>query len=216
MRPALIPTLFLVFAASACASAGPPHGPKYTPEASQEAATDCPDERNKAQAAREATLGEKDSRLKTRAGEAVFAHAGCEESALESLSIRHGDAEDILAGLRTAREQSNTAINLYQEVELYGEPLLAIRSLIAQARVKITFATRVTNTRAPVDLEVSQRAEFLGELNLAAKVLHGEATLLLEKALLLAGGVTEAAASKQEACALLLQISASSPACNSI
>ena len=212
---AIIPTIISALVSlTACSSAGPPHGPKYSPSASEESATDCPKERGRAQAAREALLGENDPLLRQRSAEMVFAHAKCEESVLKSLPLPEGDADQILAGLRAQRTQSTTAITLYNEVRLHGKPMLLIRSLVAQGRVKIAFAKVARATDAPADLDVPQRAEFRGELAIAAKVLHQEAQKLLEEALLLAGGVTEAEPARAEACRLLASISASSSSCS--
>ncbi|MBL4634908.1 MAG: hypothetical protein JKY56_13635 [Kofleriaceae bacterium] len=211
---AIIPTIIsaTVFL-MACSSAGPPHGPKYTPSASEESATDCPKERGRAQAAREALLGTRDPLLRQRSIQMVFEHAECEESVLKTLASPQGDADQILAGLRALRGQSTTAITLYKEVRLHGKPMLLIRSLVAQGRIKIAFAKAARATAAPAELDVSQRAEFQGELAIAAKVLHQEAQKLLEEALLLAGSVDEAEVARAEACRLLASISASSTAC---
>ncbi len=211
---AIIPTIIStsVFLA-ACSSAGPPHGPTYTPSASDESATDCPKERGRAQAAREALLGESDPLLRQRSAEMVFAHAECEESVLKSLPRPQGDADQILAGLRALREQSATAITLYKETQLHGKPMLLIRSRVAQGRIKIAFAQVARAIPAPAELDVPQRAEFQGELAIAAKVLHQEAQKLLEEALLLAGGVDQAKPARTEACRLLASISASTANC---
>ncbi len=211
---AIIPTIIsAIVSLAACSSAGPPHGPKYTPSTSEESATDCPKERGQAQAAREALLGESDPLLRQRSAEMVFAHAECEEAVLESLASPQGDADQILARLRAIREQSTTAITLYIETQLHGKPMLLIRSLVAQGRIKIAFAQVARATPAPAELDVPQRAEFQGELAIAAKVLHQEAEKLLEEALLLAGGVVEAEGARAEACRLLASISVSSTAC---
>ncbi len=201
-----IPLVFCFVALVGCSSAGPPHGPKYVPEASEESATECPEERSRAQAAREAVLGESDVKLQMAAAKAVYEHGRCEESTAAGLPIPTGSAEEVVAGLSALRTQTQSALNLYKELRHSADPALRIRSLVGEGRLQAHFSKVVASVDSPPELQGAERVEFASELQSAALVLREEAIAALEEALVLAGTVEEVTESRKQACRLLEQI----------
>jgi hypothetical protein len=205
--------------AAACASASPPAGPKHVPTDSAESETACPDQRAKAQKARENLLGEdlageQGIALNRAAAAAVFGHAECEAGAFAKLPSPNGSHDQILAGLRAMRGQMQDANNLFQEVLRYDLGAFAIRSTLAQAELKLAFASIVSKVKPPADLDIQSRSAFESELADATRLLRLEASGILETALGDIGTDPGASELKRKACELWAATGASpNPAC---
>ena len=188
-------------------SAGPPAGPTHVPSDSHEAETACPAERLEAQSAREMLLGQDVSgesgvALRRSAAEKVLAHGECEAAAADAMPKADGDHDQILTNLRAHREQVHTATHLLREVSRYDEEGYGARASIAEAKLKLAFASTVAAVQPPADLDVRGRLAFESETSSAAQVLRLEAATLLETLL---GGMAESDPLQAEACRLLTQ-----------
>lgn len=195
----------------ACSPAGPPAGPKYTPSQSPESKTACPQERARAQSAREALLGEDlstgtGSSLSSAAGQAVFAHAECEALALSAREVPVGSHDQVLAQLRSLRLEVQDVIGLFAEVARYDGGLAALRADVAAAKVKLSFATLVSKLSPPADMEPQGRAAFESELAEAAQILRGEVAAALAQTLAEVGGSEKRSTLEAEICQILLAL----------
>ncbi len=196
-----------VLSAQACASAAPPAGPKHVPSNSAESTTPCPEQRRKAQTARENLLGadmggEKGAALDRAVAEAVLRHADCEASAIAALPSPAGNHDQLLAGLRAIRQQIQDANNLFREVQRYNLGTFAIRASLGEASLKLNFARIVSNVAPPENLQGRGRSAFEAELAETYRVLRLEASGLLETALDAIATTPEASEWKARACEL--------------
>ena len=203
----------LFLALSACASAQPPAGPKHVPSATPQSATDCPKERDEAQERREALLGNRSASLSQAAGRAVLAHAQCEAKVMDRLHSPTGSQDQILAGLKELRLQSQNAVNLYRELQRYDPPRFAFESGIGEAQVRLRFAELVATVAAPADLDEQTRAAFQAELADALAILQHEAAIALQDALDRARELPGPSPAREEACALLHKVGGTSEQC---
>jgi hypothetical protein len=182
-----------------CSKAMPPKGPEYVPSQTEEAKTECPEERETAQLAREALLGNSDPGLVREAALQVFVHAQCEAQQLQTQEPPQGTHEQILTQLRTIRGQIQNAMNLFAEVRRYDDPGLSAQASLHEAKLKLGFAALVSTIRAPTDMDAAGHQAFVVELEDATQTLRQEAAALQRLAIDASANGAEHA----EACRLL-------------
>lgn len=180
--------LVVVLAAACGGPAGLPPPPEYKPVASPEPKTQCPDERTKAKAEREALLELATPEARQATVRAVMAHAECEARGFDRADIVAPTQVAMIERIRQARQRYQDARNLYDEVGNYEVLEQTIGSRSRLGDLHSTFANKLRSAAAPADLrDPTERASFLKELGDYAQAYDAEAAAAYRECLDTAG-----------------------------
>jgi hypothetical protein len=153
----------------------PPRGPEHVARDSPQAATQCPQDRQRAQAAREDLIEFGRLEHRQRASEAVFRHAECERQKFDSFAPIGSTVSELLVKLRAGRELYFTTRNLYEEViryELKEGPQAQVRL----GNLHEAYAAKLRAVTPPPGLQQGEeRTAFTTELATLIKELEDQA-----------------------------------------